>query len=57
MKKSQQTSKNTTYFFDPNVYMIDGLSKSDIIQLKKAFDLLDTSASGKIDLNCKKIIN
>ena len=57
MKKSQQISKNTTHLFDPNTYIVNGLSKSDVLQIKDAFDLLVTSGTGKIDANCKKNIN
>lgn len=53
MKKSQQINKTASQTFDPTPYIVNGLSKSDVLQIKDAFDLLDTSGSGKIDPTCK----
>lgn len=52
MKRSQQIVKTTSQAFDPTPYAVNGLSKSDVLEIKEAFDLLDTSASGKIDASC-----
>lgn len=48
MKKST-TAKPVYEPFNPNAYLSTGIPKSEILELKDAFDLLDATGSGKID--------
>jgi Ca2+-binding EF-hand superfamily protein len=36
---------------------VNGLSRSDVLEIKDAFDLIDTGSTGKIDPTCKTNIN
>jgi Ca2+-binding EF-hand superfamily protein len=48
MKKST-TVKPTYEVFNPDVYLSSGITKGEVLELKDAFDLLDSTGSGKID--------
>ena len=56
MKKSQQNGKYNLQAFDPTPYVVNGLSKADVLEIKDAFDLLDTSGSGTLDPNCTQVL-
>ena len=46
MKRSGVKSKIN---FDASIYAVNGLQKSEVLELKDAFDLLDVQKSNKIE--------
>ena len=57
MKKSQQGGKTYYQAFDAGAYAINGLSRADVLEIKDAFDLIDTGSTGKIDPTSKIVVN
>lgn len=50
MKRSDK-QKPVYEVFSADSYASTGIPKGEILELKDAFDLLDTSSTGKIDAN------
>ncbi len=50
MKKSNH-QKAVYEVFSVDAYLSTGIPKSEILELKDAFDLLDSTSTGKIDAN------
>lgn len=50
MKKSGNL-KPTYEVFNADAYLPTGITKAEVLELKDAFDLLDSSGSGKLDPN------
>lgn len=48
MKKTSNTLKAAGSVFNVNDYLSTGIDKSEVLELKDAFDLLDEKGSGKI---------
>ena len=48
MKKSGIASKLAQPSFNPAAFAVNGLQKSEVQELKDAFDVLDTNSSSKI---------
>ena len=51
MKKSNN-QKAVYEAFSVDAYLSTGIAKSEILELKDAFDLLDSASTGKIDSAC-----
>lgn len=51
MKKSGN-QKVVYEAFSPDAYLASGISKAEILELKDAFDLLDSTGTGKLDPTC-----
>lgn len=56
MKKSQHGNK-VHIAFDPSPYVGDGVTRSEVLELKDAFDLLDVSGTGKLDATCTSLLS
>lgn len=48
MKKSSN-QKMVYEAFSPDAYLSTGIARAEILELKDAFDLLDSTGSGKLD--------
>ena len=51
MKKSSN-QKIVYEAFSPDAYLSTGVSRAEILELKDAFDLLDSTGTGKLDPTC-----
>ena len=56
MKKTSYNTKPNNEVFNADNYLSTGIPKSEIIELKDAFDLIDTGSTGKLDPTCKSTI-
>lgn len=52
MKKNANTQKPIYTVFNADNYLSTGMTKQEILELKDAFDLLDTGLTGKIEPSC-----
>ena len=52
MKKTPYNSKPNNEAFNADNYLSTGIPKSEIIELKDAFDLIDSGSTGKLDPTC-----
>lgn len=55
MKKSSN-QKMVYEAFSPDAYLSTGISRAEILELKDAFDLLDSTGTGKIDPTCMSFL-
>ena len=49
--KKQKKSDNIWENFDPQTYVRDGVTESEILKMKECFQAFDTDQSGALDLN------
>lgn len=49
MKRSGNPPKQIQEIFNPEPYLVSGITKAEVLELKDAFDLLDSSGTGKLD--------